>query len=188
MKQFIHRGCKPLLVIFAFLSICIFSRAQSGLDWKKDTISKTDANGAKSSYGNLIRANGKSNVTERVVLPVSKLKSVMDACAANNISDVSVLIVAIRPGADVARYKKNHPEAAAYADKDIEWKQLLVFKVPRRAFSGMSSKAKISSHPLMISLASLGLVTIDQGYGLPDSADDLYLEFGTICPPPLSCD
>ena len=179
---------KSILSFTAFLFIATTANSQGGLDWKTDTLSSNAAKGGKDSYLNTIRGSGQK-ATERINLPVNKLKAVMDACASKGISEISASIVVIRPE-DVARYRKNHPESTA-TDAQIKGSQLIVFRVPRRAFAGeMGARIKLSNHPLMTSLAAMGLVQVqlkysDLGFG---SADDVYLEFGTICPPPTVCD
>ena len=179
---------KSFVVLLVFLCMGATVQAQGGIDWKTDTISSNAAKGGKDSYLNTIRGSGQK-ATERINLPVNKLKAVLDACAAKGITEISASIIMIRPE-DVARYRKNHPETTA-SDAQIRGSQLIVFRVPRRAFEGaMGAKTKLSNHPLMTSLTAIGLIQIhlkytDLGFG---SADDVYLEFGTICPPPTVCD
>jgi len=173
---------------FAMLFIVITAQSQSGVDWKKDTLSNAEAKGGRESYLNTIRGSGQK-ATERINLPVYKLKAILDACAAKNITEISASVILLRQE-DVARYKRNHPETSA-TDAQIKGSQLIVFKVPRSAFEGaMGAKTKLSNHPLMTSLVSMGLVQLqwkytDLGFG---GAGDIYFEFGTICPPPTSCD
>jgi hypothetical protein len=131
-----------------------------------------------------LRSHGNKG-TERINLPVDKLKEIMDACAANNITEVSVMIITVGQN-DVNHFRSHNPGAT---DDQIKGSQMLVFKVPRSAFAGkMGAKINVSNNPLMLSLLGAGLVLLDsQTTGLPVTGD-LYFSFGGICPPPTSCD
>ena len=169
-----------------FVSLC---QAQPGknIDWSKDTVSKADAIGGKNTYLNTVRGSGQ-NATEKVVIPVSKLKDIMDACAANNVQDVSVLIVTIRQ-ADIARYRRNHPGYSG-SDNQLKGSQTIVFRVPRRAF-GANAGGRImipANNKLMLSFLSAGFVQLNSPYAdLPFADDDVFFDVGEICPPPGSC-
>lgn len=188
MIRLSHAGFRPVISIFVFILFASVAQAQRSIDWKADTMSKLDAQGTRSTYLNNLRGSGQK-ATERINLPVDKLKEILDACAAKGITEISVFLVTLRDK-DVARYKKNHPESGA-SDAQIKGSQLVIFRVPRRAFAGaMGAGVNISNHPMMLSLASVGLVAINSKYkGLGfDSTDDIFFDFGTICPPPSSCD
>lgn len=160
--------------------------AQNNIDWNKDTIPMNEALGARSTYVNTIRGSGQK-ATERVTLPVAKLKSIIDACASKGISEIAVYFVVLRQQ-DIARYRRAHPTSTA-TDEQLRGSQLLVFKVPRSVFQGAkSSKINLSNNPLVISMLSLGLVLLDQPFDKLDGTDDLYFSFGEVCPPPTSCD
>lgn len=189
MKQPLTAGYKPVFFILLLLAASTFSYAQSnagGIDLGKDTISVDDAREGRDSYKGIIRAGKKK--TEQIKLPVAKLKDVMDACALHNVTEVSVAIIALRQS-DIARYRAHNPGSTA-TDNDLIGSQILVFKVPRRVFQTQSgAKNKISTSPLMVSLLAAGLLVMDEPLsGLPVSGSDVYLSFGSICPPPLSCD
>jgi len=179
---------KSIIRIIILLIVVSGAQAQK-IDLSKDTLSRSDARGGRDSYLNALRGSGQK-ATERVNLSVSKLKEILDACAAKGITEISAHMVLIRQN-DVARYRRNHPETTA-TDAEIRGSQLIVFRVPRRAFPGAASGAKInqSNNPLMMSLAAVGLVNINAKYsGLGfDTSDDLFFDFGTICPPPAACD
>jgi len=182
-------GMKPVIALFSALLFFSATRAQpKHINWGSDTVSKADAIGGRSTYVNYIRGSGQL-ATERIKLPVNKMKEIFDACAAHNITDITVMIVAIRQ-VDLARFRKNNPEIAATGGT-LRGRQMLVFKVPRRAF-GYASGAKITpsnTNPLMVSLLSVGLVLTDTSYlDLPAGDDDIYFNIGEICPPPAACD
>ncbi len=189
MRQPPIAGFKPAIALFSALLIFSVSQAQHRyIDWASDTVSKADAIGGKSTYVNTVRGSGQL-ATERIKLPVNKLKEILDACAANNITEISVMIVTIRKS-DVARFRKNNPEVTATEDQ-IKGRQMLVFKVPRRAFAAASSsKINLSrTNPLMLSLAGMGLIKLDASYlELPAGDGDVYFGIGSICPPPAACD
>jgi hypothetical protein len=151
-------------------------------------MSKADAVGARSTYLNMIRGSGQPNATELINVPVQKLKALMDACSEYNIPEVSVMVVALRPR-DIAHYRRMNPGSTA-SDNEIRGSQILVFRIPRDAFtnSAKQSGAFISRNPLMISLASAGLVLMDFRYSrMPYATDYYYFTVGAICPPPASC-
>jgi hypothetical protein len=178
----------PFHSLFTFLlSFCIVNNLDaqgfSKIDLSKDTISMAAANASRTEYRNGI--NGRA--TEKISLPVDKLKEILDACAAKGISNVDVLIGKVRAN-DIAHYRNFNKDAK---DNDLLGIQVLIFKVPRRAFASQQG-AKINitrSNPLMLSLLSAGLVLVDaEKVGLTGTDEDLYFSFGSICPPPLSCD
>jgi len=186
---FTRKSFIPLLSLLLTVSV---AHAQGNkIDWANDTISKTDAIAAKLNYLNNIRGGGNANATEQINLPVDKLKEILDACAANNITNVSVVFIKLRSN-DVAHFKRLNPAAV---DNDLKGSQMLVFKVPRNAFAGAKG-AKINvgqTSPLMLSLMAAGLVLVDSGNieapaTPPGGAGNYYFSFGSICPPPASCD
>lgn len=173
------------LLFFLFFSFAGFSQGYK-LDWKKDTISRADANAARLNYLNNIKGGGNPNPTEQITLPVDKMKEIMDACASHNITNVAVFIIKIRQ-ADVAHFKLHNPDAS---DSDLKGSQMIVLKVPRMVFGGPAgAKTKLpSNNPLLVSLAAAGLVLIDYPIsGLMPGTGDVLFSFGTICPPPASC-
>lgn len=166
------------------------SSAQSSgpIDWARDTISKADASGARGTYLNMIRGSGQPNATELIKIPVDKLKAVMDACSENNIPEVSVMVIALRPR-DIAHYRRMNPNTTA-TDNEIRGSQILVFRVPRSAFANsvMQSGKFIRNNPLMLSLAAAGLTLMESRYSkMPVAEEFLYFSMGAICPPPASC-
>ena len=178
--------------ILMMLAFQVFSFAQdqttSKIDLGKDTISRTDVIGAKNTYLNSLKAFGQK-ATEQINLPVDKLSAIVDACNKNNISDVAVIIITLRQS-DIARYRRLNPTSTA-TDAELKGSQMLVFKVPRQAFAGAAAaKVKLSNNnPLMLSLLSAGLVLLDKPFtGLSPASGNLYFSFGSICPPPASCD
>jgi len=187
MRKLSIKRHKSTIAFFFALFFLSVSQAQntSNIDWVNDTIPKADAIGARSTYLNNLRSHG-NKATELINLPVNKLKDIMDACTANNITQVSVFIITIRQS-DVVHFRHYNPSAT---DEELKGSQLLVFKVPRQAFPGaLGAKINLSNNPLMVSLMAAGLVLLDPRIeGLPPSTGSVYLSFGGICPPPASCD
>lgn len=173
--------------MIALLGLSVSHAQMAGkINMSNDTISRTTAIGARNTFANSLRGNG-NKASDRIKLPVDKLKEIMDACTAKNITEVSVMIITIRQE-DLAQARKQNP---GVADDDLKGRQMLVFRVPRRAFSsGSSSKINMpKNNSLMISLLGAGLVILDSPYtDLPFGTDDVYFAFGSICPPPTSCD
>lgn len=162
------------------------AQVPGGIDLSRDTVSKANAIGARNTYLNSLRGHG-NKATERIRIPVAKLKEVMDACAAANITDVSVMVITIRQN-DLVQARKQNP---GVSDDQLKGAQMLVFRVPRRAFAAkMGASIRVPSNKgLMLSLLGAGLMLLDSPMEeLPWGEDDLYFGFGGICPPPTSCD
>jgi hypothetical protein len=157
----------------------------SAIQWQNDTLSMSKATAAKRNYISNIRGGGNANATEQINMPVDKLKFIMDACAANNVSEVSFVIIKVR-AEELAFYKHHMPSVP---DGTLLGSQMLVIKVSRSAFAGAAASGIFKPHPLMLSLAAAGLVQFEyKNAGIPFGAGDVYFSFGTICPPPTSCD
>jgi len=191
MRQPSFAGLRPVItfVIPLLLSFTLAAQNSKEIEWSKDTISRADALGAKSTYVNMIKGSGQKNATERITIPVGKLKTILDACDAKGITEISVMVISIRQS-DIAHYRKNNPGSTA-TDDQLKGSQILVFKVPRSAFytGAAGAKANLSSNPLLLSLMASGLVLLDQEYAdLPAGSDMLFFSIGAICPPPGSCD
>ncbi len=195
MKQPSLTGLRfPVLLLPAVLFF-FNSYSQNGvkttnrIDWSKDTVSANAASTASTKLRNELNSAGKK-ATKVISLPVDKLKEIMDACAANGVADVKVLIVSI--GADDAEhYGRRNPGLSAADKKDIIGRQTVIIRVPRAAFSEASGSGKISpvNNKLMLSLLTAGLVMLDKPFAeLPQRGDDIYFSIGNICPPPTSCD
>ncbi len=189
MRKLTFYRIKAVILFLFILATTSYGQEQSSrkIDWSKDTISSADVKGAKDTYLNIIRGGGQKNATEQITLPVDKLKEVMDACAANNVTEVVVYIISLRQN-DLARYRRMNPEFTG-PDDQLKGSQTLVFKVPRSAFADvLTSKAKSSGNPLMMSLMAAGLLIMDSPYtDLPPADKSVYLTLGKICPPPASC-
>jgi hypothetical protein len=190
MRQLPTVKFNSLIVFLILLLNLTVSQAQpySKIDWSKDTISKADAIGAKSTYLNTIKGSGQKNATERINLPVDKIKEIIDACDSKGVTEISVMFISLRQS-DLAHYRKSHPESAA-TDDQLKGSQMLVFRIPRMAMAGaMGAKINSGNNPLLVSLLASGLVMLDTPFtGLPAGSGDLFFLFGGICPPPTSCD
>ncbi len=180
----------PLFLFTFFLSFCfafdLNAQKFDKIDLSKDTISRTNAIGARNTFANSLRSGG-NKATDRIKLPVDKLKEIMDACDANNITEVSVMIITIRQN-DLVQARKHNLGAT---DDQLKGSQMLVFRVPRRAFTGATgAKINVSNNNgLMFSLLGAGLVLLESPYtDLPFGSDDFFFSLGSICPPPTSCD
>ena len=178
-----------ILTCISLISFNGSAQITGKIDLAKDTISKLNAKGANETYMNVIRGSAQK-ATQQVTLPVEKLKAIVDACAAKNISGITVLFATIRDK-DLAHYRKQNPEVTSTNNK-IVGSQTIIFRVPRYAFAGGASSSKIDlspKNPLMISLLSAGLIRLDPADFYEFFAgDDIYFGFGVICPPPASCD
>lgn len=189
MRQLPIHLCK-FSIVLSFLTLPAISSAQANnsIDWSTDTISKTTATGARNTYLNMIRGSGQPNATESIKLPVGKLKTIIDACSAHNITEISVMVISLRQS-DVAHYRRMNPGTTA-SDAEIRGSQILVFRIPRAAFPNpLSSKGgSLKNSPLILSLSSLGLFLMESSYTeMPPVAEDLFFTMGKICPPPASC-
>jgi hypothetical protein len=146
------------------------------------------ATGARNTYLNLIRGSGQPNATQSITLPVGKLKNIIDACSAFNISEISVMVISLRQS-DIAHYRRMNPGTMA-TDNEIKGSQILVFRIPRSVFPNIASSkaASLKNSPLMLNLASLGLFLMESAFAeIPAAGEDLFFVMGAICPPPASC-
>ena len=190
-KKFMKKAAliSSILMLFTFSSIFdtpACAQITGKLDFSKDTIPQKEAKAANDSYQNTITGSGQ-RASKQVMLPVEKLKAIVDACAANNINNITVLFATIRDK-DIAHYRKHNPEVTS-TNSQIIGRQILIFKIPRRAFASTSGSSQMGNSPLMTSLLLMGLYQINTAaYDLPFAEDNIYLTFGTICPPPAACD
>ncbi|HQU55992.1 MAG: hypothetical protein R2796_10955 [Chitinophagaceae bacterium] len=177
------------ILIVSILLTGTTAQGQGKIDWAKDTVSLMDAAGGRSTYVNTIKASGQPNATQQINMPVEKLKYILDACANSGVTNVSIFIITLRKN-DVARYRQNNPNAMG-SDAEIEGSQMLVIRVPRSAFQGKASASirAAAKSSLMVSLLSAGLVLQKEAYTETlGTTGSIYFSFGTICPPPRSCD
>lgn len=188
MRKIRLRKLLPIMACITGLFYATAAGAQgfSNIDPAADTVSKSNAIGARNTYLNSLRAHG-NKATERLRLPVNKMKEIMDALAAANIREVSVMMVTIRQN-DLGQARKQNPGAT---DDQLKGSQMLVIRVPRSVFAA-KMKASISlpsSKGLLLSMLGAGLFPIEKPMeDLPWGEDDLYFGLGSICPPPTSCD
>ena len=188
MTQPLKASSRQLFAMLVMTFLAVHASAQSGkIDWARDTVSKADAIGGRDTYVNTIRGSGQL-ATERIMLPVDKMKEIFYACHSYGISEVTVLFVSIRQ-ADMARFRRNNPEIQA-TNNQLKGRQMLVFKVPRRAFAqSAGATGRIpANNALLVSLLATGLQQLDLSGTEAVADDDVYLSIGTICPPPASCD
>ena len=181
-----------LFIIGMAITQSVNGQAGKSIDWRTDTVSEQNAKNAQFKFRSEWSGAGKKT-SSSITLPVDKLKEIMDACTAKGITDVQVYIVMIRTE-DLDFYARHRPGMSPGDKADMLNRQMLVIKVPRRAFfqagSGIN-KLIPGSNPLMLSLLSAGLLQIDnpKSEGTPQTEDDsIYFSFGKICPPPAICD
>lgn len=158
------------------------------IDWSTDTVSAAAASASATKFRSDLNNSGKK-ATKVVTLPVDKLKDILDACSANGITDIKLLIVSIR-SEDTAQYSKHNPGMTPAEKKDLIGRQTVIIRVPRKAFGPSGSRINIlGNNPLMVSLLAVGMVTMDKPMGgIPYGEGDVFFGLGTICPPPTSCD
>ena len=194
MKLPLFSGLKYLSPLFIAIFSFFISQAQPpnsksrNIDWDKDTISADATISSAIKYRTDLNNAGKK-ASKIVILPVDKLKDIMDACYANGVTEVKAVFVTIR-SEDVENYSSRHSGMSAAEKRDVIGRQTLVLRVPRKAFLESGSKITIpNNNPLMLSLLAAGLVVMEVPMkDLAGSGDDIYFEFGAICPPPNSCD
>ncbi|HSU27213.1 MAG TPA: hypothetical protein VLJ68_02450 [Chitinophagaceae bacterium] len=192
MKRSLRGKTLPLFLSLSALicSLCCDAQKTYRIDWSKDTISSTNANNAQRNFANALNGTGKK-ASSVINLPVDKMKDIMDACSANGIATVKVMVVSIRQE-DVEHYEKNNPGISATDKTDLVGRQTLVIRVPRRAFAGAAgSGIKVpKNNPILTSLLASGFFPFAAELaGMPaGGGDDIFFSFGQICPPPNSCD
>lgn len=175
-----------LVILILFIQFSGELKAQSNApDMQYDTLAMRNADAAKRNYLNNIRGGGNPNATEQIGIPLDKLKYIVDACSSAGLTKLSFVIIKIR-GEDLAFFKHHNPDAS---ESQLLGSQMLVIKVPRRVFAGAAAAGIMNGKPLLLNLAMAGLYTLEHHFAdLPYGSGDLYLSFGTICPPPTSCD
>ncbi len=188
MKRYSRNMLFSLLAILCGLS-CVAQKT-TRIDWSKDTISSTSANNAQRNFANALNGTGKK-ASSVISLPVDKMKDIMDACSANGIATVKVMVVSIRQE-DVAHYEKNNPGISATDKTELVGRQTLVIRVPRRAFAAAAGSGMNipKNNPIITSLLASGFFPFAAELAgmAPGSGDDYFFSFGQICPPPNSCD
>jgi hypothetical protein len=179
----------PMLVFVLLFSMTMINAQQSppGIDWRKDTVAADAAKKAQAKFRSDLNTSGRK-ATTKITMEVAKLKEVMDALTAKGITNVTFMIVTIRRE-DTAQYAKRNPGMTNAARNDLIGRQQLIIRVPRSAFTiEMGFRNSSATSTLMASLLLMGLSPLENNYaGLPDTDEDVYLGFGTICPPPASC-
>ena len=179
MKQAIF-----LLIILFGTSASVKLLAQRPINWADDTLSFSSVTEASKQYKKDIKKVN-FNCTEQINLSVDKLKFLIDACAASGITSVGFLMVKIS-GSDLAHFKKHNPNAS---EAELVGSQMLVIKIPRRAFTGAAAAGVIYPSRLMLSMAAAGIYRLGLPLSdLPFGTGDYYFTVGNICPPPASCD
>jgi hypothetical protein len=163
--------------------------AQGSISLSTDTLSESVAKSGREMFFHDMRPDPKDQdkLTKQITLPVNKLKEIMDLCAANKVPDITVFFMTIR-GSDLAHFRNYNP---GVPDADLMGKQMLVIRVPRQIFTAaMGAKNNhVHDNPFLAGLLASGFVAMNYlPEGQPAASGDLYLSFGTICPPPASCD
>lgn len=178
-----------LLLLSSFIVLQSQAQSKKGIDWNTDTVSMNSASTRATKFRTDLNNSGKK-ATRIFILPVDKLKDIMDACYARGVTDVKVMVVSIRKE-DTAHYAKRNPNLTAAERSDLIGRQAIVIRVPRQAFGESGSGIAVpKSNPLMMSLLTAGMIQLDKHAfaELAPFAGDYYFEFGSICPPPNSCD
>ncbi len=164
---------KSKIIVLISLGIFLFSQA-SGQMHKAIKIDTDKANERRSE----------SNI---VLINTTLLSQVMAKCIENNIQDVQVIFTRLKKK-DIPDYIVNHPEAAGF-DKELVGKMTILLKIEGddiddNMFTNMSQSRQAALTNL---ISSGGLVKVNRPYGGLTMARAVYLEIGTVCPPPSSC-
>lgn len=159
----------------------------NAINWDTDTVSILDAKKSQARYrADLVNARKKA--TTRVTMDVAKLNELFTILSAKGVQDVQFLMVTIRKE-DTARYAKRNPGLSNSDRNDLIGRQQVLIRVPRAAFEPAQGLGKNSrGGALMTALLLMGWSPLEGGIAGSTSDDDLFLEFGAICPPPGSCD
>ena len=136
---------------------------------------------------NQAKAQARKSEANVVLLNTQVLSDVLSKCIEQGIGQVQLIFTRLRMD-DVDEYVFNHPEAHGY-EKDLIGKMTVLLKVEGEnitdeTFTGNSG----STNKLQQLMSSAGLVQLNKPYGdLPSAAKTVYLDVGSICPPPTSC-
>lgn len=145
------------------------------------------------SFGQLKRSNvvheskAKARKSEPnvVLVNTSTVNEIMEKCIQNGIENVQFVFTRIRPG-DVQEYVANHPDAKGY-EKDLIGKLTVLIKVEGNVDESSFFDADNEAN-LINSINNAGFRRVNKPYGgIAPAKGVLYLEIGSICPPPTSC-
>ena len=161
------------ILILLISGVCTYTQAFSQLQ-RKNVVDEAKALARKSE----------ANV---VLINTEVMGSIMSKCIEQGIGQVQLVFTRLKVG-DVDEYVANHPEARGF-EKDLIGKMTILLKVEGEhitddTFTENSPQANSLNHLI----SSAGLVRLNRPYGdLPSIQRTVYLEVGSICPPPTSC-
>jgi hypothetical protein len=171
MRSIFPGRCK--IFVLSILSVVMYANSFGQLQ-RKNVINQAKALARKSE----------ANV---VLLNTQVMSDVLLKCIEQGIGQVQLIFTRLKMN-DVDEYVFNHPEARGY-EKDLVGKMTVLLKVEGEnitdeTFTGNNG----STNKLQQLMSSAGLVRLDKPYGdLPLAARTVYLDVGSICPPPTSC-
>jgi hypothetical protein len=121
-----------------------------------------------------------------VLLNTETMSRVFSKCIEHGIGQVQLVFTRLKM-ADVEEYVSNHPEARGY-EKDLVGKMTVLLKVEGEDITDETFTQNSSqTNKLSQLISSSGLVRLTTPYGDLSAAKAVYLEVGSICPPPTSC-
>lgn len=178
------------LLVFCIIAVInpfsVFSQMNSS-DLLSDSVAPHIAIAAHNKYkADMKAANIKS--TDLITVDVNKLNAIVKACNDHNIDKVQFIIAALRPQL-ITQYIRLNPGLSKAARVSLSERHTVLVRIPRKAFlNGQSSSFSNQDNSLMISLLSLGLIEVEKAVDAPVIAGDyIYLQVGSICPPPAIC-
>ena len=174
---------KPAFIITLYLCFSVSeSHAQKAhfksLKLDRDTLDQSVASSMKKEFKKEFEGRGKKKVTNTVTFDVATLKDIIDSCTKLGVDKIKFQFAILRQE-DVARYVKNHPNQNLSQDdiNDLVGRPTLLIQVPRKLISenaGMSDAGAVDENPAQAAAAA--------------ASNAGYIEAGSICPPPASCD
>ena len=122
-----------------------------------------------------------------VMVNTTVLNNIMSKCVENGIENVKLVFVKIRKD-DIANYLENHPDAKGFEGQLLDKLTVLIKiegdNIDENSFA-ITPNGKGSTTG---SLADAGFIKVHKPYGgIPMVKGVVYLEVGSICPPPNSC-
>ena len=164
-------------ICFIVLATCCmftsFAQPSKGkrISLDKDTVRINTASQRVKDFKDSFEGKGNKSkrATETVSFSVSRLKELLDSLHSQNVEVLEFKFATIRPE-DVATYVANHPEQSLSPaeQKELVGRPTLLIKVPRKTFN-----------------TSLARGVATSSGALQD--ESMYLDLGSICPPPSSC-
>ena len=132
------------------------------------------------------RALARKSEANVVLINTDVMGNIMAKCIEHGIPEVQLVFTRLKMR-DVDEYVANHPEGKGY-EKELIGKMTVLIKIQGDNVTDDTFTDAPGNNALNKLMSSTGLIRVNKPYGdLPVIRKVVYLEVGTICPPPTSC-